>query len=960
MPQQIYIGNFAKGLTTNPLPFNIDNDAFPTMFNFYSWRGRAKRKRGTIFLGQLERQLQISETPNNFQVLAFALVAGAGNLITQFTLGTTASITPGSINLIVGGETYTDPDQDGILVGSVVGSGTINYATGDFTIVGGAASTVTGTFAYFPGLPVMGLRSFVSIILSSQFPLLLAFDTTYAYQINQSVSPPFFYNVAFYKGTNTPFIWSGQDFQLFWTTNYSGALWATNNVPGFHFVQATATAGSGTTTITFHLTKDGPDFTTLIVGDKLWFNEFGASTVNGFTGTITNAAGSATGVYIVTFDVAHTAVGSGIAQLLTASITGQDGIKWYDGDPTSGTGIPTGTGLGWVNFAPPLTATSVAIDNKPSDLYYLVGALTIIAYKDRLLFFNAVIQTSTGNPIRLQDTVIWSWNGTPYYADPVPSGETSNVTAYYIDQTGKGGYISAGVSQPIITVSTNEDVLLVGFGGNIGKQTRLVYTGDDLFPFAFFLINNEMGSSSTFSAISLDRGVLTIGSHGIAMTTQQSTQRIDLPIPDSVFQIQALNNGVLRVNSERDFFKEWVYFAYPLNNSNIRFPTQTFLYNYRDMTWAILYENFTAHGTYRAQNKNTWVSIGQKFKTWAQWRETWASGSTAPQFPSIVGGNPQGYVLIKGQGTGEGASGTIQAIAASGGFTQITSIDHCVQIGDYLLIQGVLGLLAATITAIALGATTILTATNTFTAGDFVTISGVVGTTELNNNTYKILAATGTTITLDVDSTDFTAYISGGLATSAINGLIGRVVSIVSTSAFVIDLIPPLFTTVYLGNGKFVRLSQPLIQTKQFPVYWEEGRQVRLSTQKYLMDATDSGQVTVFIFLSQDPDTEWNVGSIVPMTLPDPSNNSLVYSQTLFTCPESTNIGLTKANSNLQMPTAASQFQIWHRFNTSLIGDSFQIGITLSDLQMRVLDFATSEITLHGMHLTCDKGPHLA
>ena len=62
MPDQIYIGNFAKGYRTNPLPFNIDNDAFPTMVNIYSWRGRAKRKRGTILLGQLQLQAQSVDT----------------------------------------------------------------------------------------------------------------------------------------------------------------------------------------------------------------------------------------------------------------------------------------------------------------------------------------------------------------------------------------------------------------------------------------------------------------------------------------------------------------------------------------------------------------------------------------------------------------------------------------------------------------------------------------------------------------------------------------------------------------------------------------------------------------------------------------------------------------------------------------------------------------------------------
>ena len=120
------------------------------------------------------------------------------------------------------------------------------------------------------------------------------------------------------------------------------------------------------------------------------------------------------------------------------------------------------------------------------------------------------------------------------------------------------------------------------------------------------------------------------------------------------------------------------------------------------------------------------------------------------------------------------------------------------------------------------------------------------------------------------------------------------------------------------------------------------------------MDYTANAQVTVNVYLSQDPDDIWNTPQPLSAT------SSLVYSQLMYTCPESTNIGLTPANSNLQMPTAQGQYQIWHRFNTSLIGDSVQIGITLSDAQMRNLTYATSEITLQGLHLVVEKGPHLA
>ncbi len=224
------------------------------------------------------------------------------------------------------------------------------------------------------------------------------------------------------------------------------------------------------------------------------------------------------------------------------------------------------------------------------------------------------------------------------------------------------------------------------------------------------------------------------------------------------------------------------------------------------------------------------------------------------------------------------------------------------------------------------------------------------------------------------------------------------------------------------------------MQTKQFPFYWNEGRKVRLCAQKYLLDNTARGQITANIYLSQDADNVWNV----------PSNDSVVYSQIVFTSPElpvsningqnlgtfgnlilttfnftintnlvvgsvsfvvgtvatftdngsggftATGIGTSSGSSvdylnglivlafttappssafivtysyntsNIQNPISPNQFQIWHRYNTSLTGDTFQIGITLSDAQMRDTYLSTAEIALHGMHLTVDKGPLLA
>ncbi len=65
---------------------------------------------------------------------------------------------------------------------------------------------------------------------------------------------------------------------------------------------------------------------------------------------------------------------------------------------------------------------------------------------------------------------------------------------------------------------------------------------------------------------------------------------------------------------------------------------------------------------------------------------------------------------------------------------------------------------------------------------------------------------------------------------------------------------------------------------------------------------------------------------------------------------------LNPANTNLQMivqPSTGSttQNQIWHRVNTSLIGDTIQVGFTLSDAQMRSLtpngtSFAITDVTM--------------
>jgi hypothetical protein len=961
MGDKLIIGPINRGLRTDRKPFVIDNDSFPTLVNAYQWRGRIKRKRGTSLLNRLQRNISETDTlssgattlaeapvvPGTFSftdtTTSYLYTDLNGNLfvttpITGATQATNCVLTANNnfsngdsvfITGVVGmtqlnNNTYTivsrtsthitlNVNSTGFTSYSSAGTvkdttkilGTINYATGAVTIVGGGSDQISGTYSYYPCLPVMGLEDF---ILSTQsYPQTLGFDTTYSYNI--STSAPFnVTDITFYKnpplttaypsytpkGSATPFTWNGQNYQQFWTANYQNSLWTTNGITvpftttniGMQFLPAasiTSATQTTATTVVFVIPS-----TPLIVGDFVFANEFtgtSGSTINGQTGYVTVVSGTSYTVKFPNATIGGAGLTPGILQYLTnSSSSTTDCLRWYDG-------------TGWVNFCPPLSELNYTIEDSPQAIYYLVGARVIVPFKDRLLFFGPVIQPSTGSatPIYLQDCVIYSQNGTPYYTasftgvplntatvfypilTPNIQGtnlETATPTAYWEDQIGFGGNQPAGIDQAITTVSPNEDALIVGFNNSL--QTRFIYTGNDIVPFAFFIINAELGSGSTFSAVTTDDGVITKGPRGFIITSQTTCSRIDLDILDKVFEISNISNGAERFCSQRDFINEWIYFTYPVNNVGWVFPTQSLQFNYRDNSWAIFNESYTTYGQFRIKTGYTWGTIGQRYPTWGSWNVPWNSGSSSLLQPKVIAGNAQGFVIMRDEGTAEATSLYISGISSN----VITSPNHCLNTGDYITITGCLG-----------------------------TIGPIV-----NNNIYSVR-------TIDAN-------------TFALNPVIG--------------------TGTYLGGGLITRLYIPQIYSKQFPTAWDMGRKTRIGVQQYLFTRTPQGQITLLLFVNQNSSPSNNT-TIVP----DPSSNNdgLVYSTILYTCPESTNLGLTPANTNLQQATSLSntgiasnnQQQIWHRLNTSLIGDTVQFGITLSDAQMRDTNFYNqfTEIEFH-------------
>lgn len=871
--ERLVISNIATGLETDLTPFNIKNDAFPVLTDFYIWRGKVLRKRGDQFLGRFKIDLEAvslgltAASPWSFNIYSTVIPAITGQ--------PDAQIVPGTVVITIAGPIVFTDQGNGILKSlTPENSGTINYSTGAVVLIhtAGVGIATTITFSYFPALVGLGLEDFN--VGNSPQPILIGFDQKYSYGFDQGISQ--FYDVNFYKITGLPFIWNGPNYAQFWTTNYlglttilnsstaTGCLWATNGEPGFHFINGTYVSGSGTAMITFSFTSLGVPFDTLQIGDILWFNEWGTggSSINGISGILSAIVNAATGTYTVTFSGNQTVAGTGIAQMLTNFVPNQDGIRWYDGDPT------VSINQGWVNFAPPLSAFDPITNPNP---LYLIGARLIIPFKNRLLFGNVYLRTSASSPGAqlYPNRVVYSQVGTPFYTLPLPidlTGQLPQVEAWYQNVAGRGGFIGAPIDDQIIFWGENEDVLITAFET---QPLKLIFTSNDTLPFVFQTISAELGSISTFAGIKLDTGILSIGTYGITMTTSTSVQRIDLQIPDAVFDIAQIDNKAHRITAIRDYQKEYVYFTFcPSNRTPVVFNSRTLLYNYRENNWATFEESYSTYGTLRRTTNRTWSNIGQIYPTWSEWTDPWDFGLNNAFQPVIIGANQQGFVMQRGLSTSEQPSRFIQSINAGVVPNAITSPDH--------------GLIT----------------------GDFIEISGMIGSTNLNGTIQQITVINGDTFSIN-----------------------------------------DVFTGTYSGGGVFSKLSRPFLQTKQFPIYFNDARQVRVGTSRLLLEATsfpeegnEPPQITVNMYASQNAMTPSNDPNIQPY---------LAFSNIMLTCPE------------IDTGFGAGQSQIWHRFSPSFNGDTIQLGITLSNDQMRDPNINEQEIILHAIVLDLYKGPIL-
>ena len=738
--QSIDIFGFKSGVEKNRKPLWLAQDAFSSLENAYVWREELRKREGIQLIGRYRRVFTAVSIGNSGaspwsvnilstkgvkgtitgitnanpgavttlndhnlttgDLVVFSDIAGMTQLNGQtvtitstgantFTIGITtvpygvyttggvwslstepnAELDPGSVVIVIGAITLTD-QGNGLLTSVTAGnSGYVDYLSGlvVLTHTAGAGAASTASFAYYTGLPAMGIiQREIAGINDEQN---IWFDTKYAYIHDGADFQEFLpAEAATWNGTNSDF---------FWGTNYRGSDAQTRLYFVTNFV---ASAGS-------------PMRYTDAATWKTFQPILGGTTQ---TDILTQSLAAGVASYGPAF-LTKLPVVEGSVVITVADNAGVEADIIFRDTPMDGTLVSSGLNTGTIVYAtgqidltfnPVLpgtlgttTYTVTAVYSQGGTL--LFSARILIPYYGRLLALNTWEGTEVGSAVNLYNRCRFSQIGNPVQQD-----------AWRSDTFGKGGFIDAPVNEDIISATFYKNTLIVSFERS---TWRLQYLGEYGLPFIWERISSDFGSESTFSSVLFDNGVLTVGDKAITGSSAGDVQRIDLSIPDTVYDFRNADNGVKRVHGIRDFKKELVYWCYPEFSDlyqNQFYPNKSLVYNYRNNTFAFFRNNVTCFGAFQYPASITWDRLDV---FWDNYNVLW-DGQAQSKLPLVASANQQGFAHFYGYADAEtGADSTIDAMdqeslsvtgVTVGSTVVLTIKDHNLQTDEFIYLTG--------------------------------------------------------------------------------------------------------------------------------------------------------------------------------------------------------------------------------------------------------------------------------
>lgn len=263
--ERFLIAPFNSGLQKDLRPWLIPEDAFEKLINAYVFRGRIRKRFGSVLTGfgwssavqaplfsRLRVQVGTTDAGGN-------LLGVAPGLFPVFKIGQAFSI---------GNEIFTvyinAPGNQTMLATNGTAN-TFSITTGVFNFVG--ATALTPVF-YYPGDPVMGITIYESGTYNNQPTY--AFDIQFAYV---------FVNGAWQRSGTA--IWHGTDLNFFWTTNWQGTTTSTTSPPVLFVSNFNATVGIPAATDDPIWIFNGTSWTPLTGANAFYFRPNGGAPQTG-------------------------------------------------------------------------------------------------------------------------------------------------------------------------------------------------------------------------------------------------------------------------------------------------------------------------------------------------------------------------------------------------------------------------------------------------------------------------------------------------------------------------------------------------------------------------------------------------------------------------------------------------------------------------------------------------------
>ncbi len=380
----------------------------------------------------------------------------------------------------------------------------------------------------------------------------------------------------------------------------------------------------------------------------------------------------------------------------------------------------TGKGMSDVYFYNGVNVQSFTLDNPDfqqpaASIGNLIKATTVIWFGERLNFFIPVTTVATYNQGILYSGI----------RDAAGNGDKFNVPG--------SGMIQCDTYELMKGALILGDITIMNFQRS---NWALEKTRDAFNPYFTRKIPSVLGTDAGFSAVSWAYEVKSAGKTGLITTDGRQSLRFDNKVPlltsDNFDQgeFELTYGGFDRINGQ-------FLFSYRDVESNLATITQdkVLVYNYEESTFSINDQRFSVFGQTDQGQDLVWNDIDEtQNPSWARMDETeevWNKIGIEASVQKTLAGDDLGFVYQINTDYDDY-------------FVNITNITQA-------------------------GSAVVTVDPSAFQIGDRVIFVNVEGMTEINNMIGTITAASLTSITVNIDSSFFTAYSTGGTVSKLID-----------------------------------------------------------------------------------------------------------------------------------------------------------------------------------------------